>query len=701
MQVIIAEKPSMGRAIADALGGGSSQSGYIKGAGWVVTWCAGHLMELQDPKEVNPKWAAWKEEGLPIPITKDWPVKCSSNGERQMKVLKSLITNKETKEIVHAGDPGREGQMIVDEILEHLGTSKPVKRILLTSLDAQSIQRAYKNLHDNAEFAAVYAAAKGRALADFSIGINMTRASTIKARKSGAQSILSVGRVQTPTLGLIVARDREIASFKPYDFFTPQIKLRCEPSFTATWLAPEDHDLTDANGRILNKKDAESLIEKCEKSARVEKVEYKEKKQAPTLPFSLSALQTKASKDFGLTAARTLEIAQKLYEQKYTTYPRTDSQYFPNEQFGEAEGILKKLVPVISYAADADATKKSKAWNSQKITEHHAIMPTGQVPSQLTDEEQKIYMAVVQSYVMQFYPEYRYGEQQILLSAGAEHWKYKGKADIDIGWRVVLGGQAKKSSLPSVNDGDFLNILEGGVLSSKTTPPAYFTDGTLIGAMTNVHKYVTDPTTKKRLRDVAGIGTEATRANVLETLIKRGYIARDKGKIKSTDLGQVLIDSMPSALIDPGTTAVWEQQLEDIAKGHKPLGEFIKRQQDALPQMIADVFQNAKFTSAFKGTGYPCPHCGQPMRRLKSKDGKGYYWACFSEAHEKPHFAPDVKGKPAKPKVYPCPKCKEPMRRLKSKDGKGHYWACFSSSHPKPYFAPDVKGKPGQPKRRA
>jgi DNA topoisomerase-3 len=693
------------------VGGATPRDGHITCKnGDLVTWCAGHLLRQAEPHEVNPRWKKWSFDTLPITVpATGWASVPQKSASKQLGVIKRLLADRAVTVVVHAGDPGREGQLIVDEVLNYFGNRKPVQRVQLTSLDVKSITKALGALRDNKEFAPVCEAAEGRALADMLVGMNMTRAVTMCASKQGVDGgVLSVGRVQTPTLGLVVARDREIETFIPTDFFVPSIVANhMKGDFSATWMPRDDFLGLDSENRIVDRRVAEELVTKAKgQTGQVIQASYTEKSQGPTLPYSLSALQSEASSKFGFTASRTLELAQSLYERRYTSYPRTDSRYLPEEQFGEASEILANLAKYgLDAAAKATPSLRSKAWNTAKITEHHAIIPTGEVPSGLSDDERTLYRVIANSYIRQFFPNYRYVEQAVIVEIAGERWKGTGRQDVDRGWKSVGGSEELKAgAIPAgVRQGDSVTCTDGSVSASQTKPPSYFTDGSLIDAMTHIDRHVKDIKIKKCLKEAAGLGTEATRANIIETLVTRKYVSRKGKQLRSTEIGRTLIDNLPAPLVDPGTTALWEMALDKVANGQLPLGKFLERQQTLVPQMIKAAVEKANF-SGIAGPVYPCPECGMPLKRLKGK--KGYFWACFNdEKHQDPVFAQDIKGKPGTPRLRggdasapkaPCPEpgCGEQMIRMESRKKAGvFFWRCANSEHP---LRSDDDGKPGE-----
>ena len=634
MKLIIAEKPSLAKAIRD-----------VVGKEYTVTNAFGHILEQAEPDEytpadvpVNPKTGKkrWRLEDLPI-LPQTWIKHPKPDAKDQLMKIKGML--KEASLVVNAGDPDREGQLLIDEILEYCRYRGPVQRVWLASLDETSVKKAFANLRDNKEYRTLSQAAEARSRADWVVGMNLTRAWTIK--NSG---LLSVGRVQTPTLALVVRRDLEIEQFKPRDFFEVIANCRHQNGdFLAKWRpAANDGPGFDEEGRLVDRKLADSIAAKAAGQGKVSKYEAKDSKQSAPLPFSLSALQKAASAKFGMSANQVLETAQSLYEKKITSYPRSDARYLPEEQHGDAGRILSHLPAPDSLKGKLSANRKHPAWNTGKVTAHHAIIPTGDRATGLTDAEQKIYDLIWKSYVALFLPDYLYKAIAVVVDLGGEQWTASGRLDLDMGWKALYGASAAdddedgegdgKAKLPSMTTGDSIAGQKGEVQAKQTKPPARFTDGTMIEAMSNIHKFVTDAAAKAKLKETSGIGTEATRANVLETLVKRGFVERKGKQIISTQTGRSLVKALPADLTDPVTTARWEDHLSSIADGKLDPAKFM----GAIQQMVRD--QLGKVTAGVsvsggksgggsggtKKVGPQCPDCKTATIILKTKTGKPF-----------------------------------------------------------------------------
>jgi DNA topoisomerase-3 len=658
MRLFIAEKPSMGKEIAKNLGGKMVSQGpagkpptHIEVGSDVVTWCFGHLLEMAPPEHYSEAFKKWSFDTLPIE-PKAFELLPKSNAKGQISAIKTLL--KKATTVVNAGDPDREGQLLVDELLEHLGNTKPVQRIILQALDEASVKQALSNLQPNTapQFVGWKNAAMGRQRSDWFWGMNLTRAHTLL---SSAKGVTSIGRVQTPTLGLVVARDLAIENFRSKDFYGVSASIEgASPVFSAKW-KPSDSVSVDESGRLLDRSIAQTVCDKVQgQTAFVASFEAVDKKQSAPLPYSLSSLQLAASKKLGLGAQKVLDIAQVLYEQKLTSYPRTDCPYLPESQHSGAEQIAKCLPEMYSaLVKGANFSIKSGAWNDSKVTAHHGIIPTGQ-KANLSGDEAALYDMIVLAYLAQFYPPFVYKQTTIALEIAGEKFTASGKAPINQGWKVVFGSDETeegedKQTLPVLTPGQSLLCKSAEVEAKKTTPPLRFTEGTLIQAMTNVHQSVEDPEIKKRLKETAGIGTEATRAGIIETLKKRGFIetptsGKDKGKLVSTPTARELIAKLPDSLKSAGVTGLFEQALESVAKGETSLDVFMEKQTAFVKKYVELAKQGAP-ASKPSAPPVPCPACNKGRLRLLT-GSKGPFWGCSGFKEGCKTTFPDLDGAP-------------------------------------------------------
>lgn len=649
MKLFIAEKPSLGKAIAQHLprphkpGNGCVE---CDGGKQIVTWAFGHLFEQVEPDHYTPDDVPltpkgkkkWRWDELPI-LPEQWVLAPKDDAKAQIQIIRDLL--KKADSVVNAGDPDREGQLLVDEILEECRWTGPTQRIWLAALDEQSVQKALANLADNAGYQNLKMSAQARSRADWLMGMNLTRAFTLANKGSG---VLSVGRVQTPTLRLIADRDNTIEHFQPKDFFVPRIQCaKSGTGFWSAWQVRPDLDGVDPDGQLIDRRVADKLAAAAKAAGTATVVSYdsKEQKQQAPLGYSLAELQKVCSAKFGLSAKDVLDTAQALYEEhKCATYPRTDCRYLPEEQHGEAGRVLSGLAKLgfADLAKGADASRKSGIWNTAKVTAHHAIIPTGTMTGSLSGTAAKVFDLIVKRYLSQFYPPYVYRATKIVLDCAGEPWAASGQVPVSAGWKAVEGksvddDEEGPASLPVLTKGETLPVTDADVQAKQTKPPSRFTDGTLIEAMSNIHKFVEDPDAKAKLKETSGIGTEATRANILETLLKRGFIERKGKTMVSTAAGRALIRALPDVLTNPVTTAQWEDVLSGIAEGRVPADLFEQKQREFVTKLVG-VAKTAHIqigeARPSKGDGKPkkagpkCDACGKPTIMLKTKTGKDW-----------------------------------------------------------------------------
>ncbi len=676
----LCEKPSQGRDIGRVLGAKTKRDGYVEGPGIRVTWCIGHLLEMTEPDRYRQEWKQWKLDTLPM-VPEAWKLELTRRGSKQFKIIKELLNG--VNEVVLATDADREGETIGREVLEHCRYRGKISRLWLSALDDASIRKALASLWPGQKTEPLYQAGLGRSRADWLIGMNLTRAYTIIGRQGGYDGVLSVGRVQTPTLKLVVDRDRQIENFKPVDFFDVIALHRvARGAFSAKWIPPKQH--ADEEGRCLDRTIAEAVVQKVQRQiGKVTKAETKRVKEPPPLPLELSTLQQEASRRWGLSAKKTLETAQSLYEKhKAVTYPRTDCRFLPTEQFKDAHKVLQsiagsdlRMAPLVKLS---DPEIRSKAWNDKKITAHHAIIPTAAKVNtdRLTREEAFLCDLIRRHYLAQFFPPYEFDKTVIDTLVQSESFRATGRVERAPGWKQVLtkpkkgkdeGDEEDAQNLPAARSGEDARIEKAELIAKQTSPPNRYTEGTLIQAMKSVGKRVEDSRLRKILRDTSGIGTEATRASIIETLIKRCLLIKEgKKNLVSMPAGRVLVDSLPHSVTDPATTAVWEQTLDDIASSSSSLAEFMGKSELWLNKLIGNVKKRQEMgINPFKGLtelravnvgnkkrsrrsstrklpaktpsapdpSRPCADCGRPMVRRKSK--RGWFWGCsnFPKCH--------------------------------------------------------------------
>lgn len=605
MILYIAEKPSLGRAIAAVLPKPQyKEKGFIRLAnGDVVSWCIGHLLEQAEPQDYHPDYKRWQAAQLPI-VPDKWLLKVRKSAEQQLNVIKKLL--KQADSLVHAGDPDREGQLLVDEVLAYCGVSQDklasTQRLLISDLNPAAVKRALSQLKPNRDFIPLSTSALARSRADWLYGLNMTRAYTLQGQKAGYNGVLSVGRVQTPLLGLVVKRDQDIADFiaKPFYQVLAELETEQRERFTALWqpssaCAPWQDD----EGRVLVKALAEKVQQKiCQQPAIVSKLEHKEAKQAPPLPFNLSALQIEAAKRYSMTAQQVLDSCQQLYEKhKLITYPRSDCRYLPKEHLKQVKALCQAVAvnePELALAVQqADTTLISKAWNDAKVEAHHAIIPTEKrmLASRLSMAEQRLYQMIARQYLAQFYPPFCYRDTRAEVTIAGGCFVAKARVERSAGWKNLFrqpgdnttdstADEAERSqlqnTLPELTPGQSLQCTDARVLEKTTSPPQAFTDATLLAAMTGISRYVTDDTVRKILRDTDGLGTEATRAGIIELLFKRGFLQRSGKQIHATAAGIALINALPAVAVMPDMTARWEAALNAICQRQQSYQAFMQ-----------------------------------------------------------------------------------------------------------------------------
>ena len=660
MRLFIAEKPSVGRELSQVLPNSQNakrHDGYIVQGDDVITWAFGHMLEQVEPGDYDEKYKFWRFESLPI-LPTSWKLKVKSTSAKQFKVISGLI--KKATTIVNAGDPDREGQLLIDEMLDYLGNTKPVERILLNALDEKSIRYALEHMQDNRKYQPLKDSALARSRADWLMGMNLSRAYTLEQQHMGKKVTFPIGRVKTPTLALVVHRERELQNFVPVEYYVLQVQYGHDKGdFWATWKPKDTQQGLDPDGHMLDQTILNDLRDRLMQAPEgtISLVEKKKKKEGQRLPFSLSSLQIVAGKLYNYTPQEVLDIAQKLYEKKYTSYPRSDCEYLPVNQHLDGKAILSNLVnmehkELARWAKEANPTIKSRAWNDSKVTAHHAIIPTTvRCPLHtLSKGEQNIYFLIAQAYIAQFYPEHVYEHTRIEVTHQEELFTTTGRVVIDMGWKALYkkgksteesdeNQEDEETSLPAVRKGDAVTAKDSKVDQRRTKPPSRFTSATLVQAMKEIHKYVKDEELKKQLKDVSGIGTEATRATIIEDLIhnKKNPFLKEEGKKKTllpTESAYALVDALPDSLLYPDATAQWEERLAKMSEGKEAIDVFLDDQTRFVVQLIEEVKQRvgntpkvpiAKSESVRKGSGVKRnPSTAQPIGRVcpKCKTGE-------------------------------------------------------------------------------
>ena len=687
MRLFIAEKPSVAQAIADNLGKIGNGAGVIECQNDnVITWCYGHLLALVPPEEyVGGKVQSWQ---IPV-IPQDWKLSPRQGGsEKQIRIIRELLKN--ASEVVNAGDADREGQLLVDEVLVYLGWRGKTSRLWLSSLDDESIRRSMATIKPNSVLRPVYESALARQYADWLAGMNESIAISRNLQALGIPGAWSVGRVQTPTLALLVDRHQAISDFRKQEHY--QVAAMLDGNIKAQWQIPEDL-LVD--GILIDRHEADVVAGRVtDQPCQVEKFTRKTGSKAAPMPFVLGSLQKTASSRYGLSAAQTLEAAQELYEAKLTTYPRTDCPYLPMELHGNAGNVLN----AIGFDGDGvNVNQKHAAWDTGKVEAHHGIIPTGQKSGvTLSQNAQHVFSLICESYIRLFMlPEGFESREAIFLFRSGDRFRATTRIVAEKGW-TRYGKHEDETELESVTDsalpvlsvGETRRCISVDVLIKQTTPAKPYTDGTLITAMTSIHKLVADPELKKRLRETSGLGTEATRASIIETLVKRDYAKRIKKEIHPTQRGIDLIGMVRRVapeIASPGATALQEDSLADIAASRTTMADFMAGQIQTVQRLTGALLKGKLVDTVIPYS--ECPACGGVRcLKLTSKAGKPYHRcpdcnAAFADKDGKPGIrfessASDAESKPDQPAPDPgprCPSCKKDTRRKVTKTGKPYY----------------------------
>ncbi len=585
MRVCIAEKPSVAKEIASIIGAKSRMDGYYEGNGYQVTWTFGHLCTLKEPHDYSPQWKSWDMRELPMLPDRFGIKLIDDNGvKKQFGIIEKLVNNAD--EVINCGDAGQEGELIQRWVLSKAGNNKPLKRLWISSLTEEAIREGFEHLREGHDFDNLYAAGSARAIGDWLLGMNATRLYTLKYGQN--KQVLSIGRVQTPTLSLIVKRQLEIGNFKPEPYWELKTKYR-EVIFSAT------------SGRFASEEEASvQLKEISGHEFYIVSYEKKTGSEAPLRLFDLTSLQVDGNRKYGFTAEETLKLIQSLYEKKLTTYPRVDTTYLSEDIYPKVPGILEKLTSYQEFTApllNAKIKKTPKIFDNQKITDHHAIIPTGVLSSSLTPDERKIFDMVARRFISVFYPDCKVSNVIVLGEANRVEFKVTGKQILEPGWRVVYKEDAGKASadeniLPLFQKGEH-GPHEPELGEKMTQPPKHYTEATLLRAMETAGKNVDDDELRDLLKQ-NGIGRPSTRANIIETLFRRKYIYRDKKKIVANPTGIELIQIIENELLKSAElTGQWEKKLRQIEEGKYEISAFMAEMKEMVTEIVRQVKQSA------------------------------------------------------------------------------------------------------------
>lgn len=639
MKVCIAEKPSVAKDLAEVLGARQKMNGYYEGNGYQVTWTFGHFCTLKEPHDYTDRWKTWRLEELPM-IPPNFGIKLIDNEgvRRQFSVIESLVANCE--EVINCGDAGQEGELIQRWVLLKAKCKVPIRRLWISSLTTQAIKEGFQSLRESARYDNLYAAGSARAIGDWLLGMNATRLFTTRYGKGGV--VLSIGRVQTPTLAMIVQRHKEIMAFVVEEYWELKTIYR-ETEFTATIDRLKSLDKAEKGVAYLVNHPFE-----------VTSFDAKEGREGNPRLFDLTSLQVEANKKYAFSAEDTLRFIQSLYEKKLVTYPRVDTTYLSEDLHPKVEGILQQLTPYAQFTESllqAPIPKLKTVFDDQKVTDHHAIIPTGVYPVALPTDEKRIYDLIARRFIAVFYPECKVSTTTVLGKVGEIEFKATGKQILDPGWRVLYAHEKKESAeeekvMPVFEVGE-TGPHEPRVHHGKTSPPKYYTEATLLRAMETAGKQVDDEEVRELLKD-NGIGRPSTRAAVIETLFKRKYIEKKKKNIIATQTGIDLIDTIQSELLKSAElTGQWERKLRLIEKGEYALETF----KQELTQMVADLTNEVK-TGAFRVISVADPAVAETAKS-KPREPRAKKEAVDIQAQQCPKCRQKtlIKGKTA----YGCP----------------------------------------------
>ena len=572
MICVLAEKPSVARDIARVLGANTPGKGCLKGGGYVVTWAVGHLVTQVNPEEIDARWKTWRQDALPM-LPENIPLKVIAQSRDQFQCVKTILNAPQVDSVICATDAGREGELIFRRIYQMAGCRKPFRRLWISSMTEEAIAEGFANLRDGADYDGLYASALCRSDADWLVGMNGSRAFTLRY-----DSLLSVGRVQTPTLSILVKRALEILNFVPENYWEVQADFG---GYRGTWIDK------DGKTRIPDEKTAKEIVSAVTgREGEVLEVSTERKRVPPPLLYDLTTLQREANARYGFTAQKTLNLAQALYEKhKLLTYPRTDSRYLSHDMRPKVQGILKGMpepLRALVLSPDKAVDPGKRVYDDAKLTDHHAIIPTGRRPGTLTADEQKLYEMVARQLIAAFYPDMEYDAMSAVTGVGEHKFLSRGRAVIAQGWQAAnppLRSKPKKGeeeqALPQLQKGQRVPVKSAKAVAKKTTPPSPYTENTLLAAMENAGKFVENEELRRQMKE-RGLGTPATRAAIIERLIAVDYVRREKKALIPTDKGIRLIAVAPEQLSSPETTGRWEKGLSDIAAGKMDPNRFMQ-----------------------------------------------------------------------------------------------------------------------------
>lgn len=728
MRLFIAEKPDLAKAIVEGLGGGTRKDGYYQCGNDLVVPCFGHMLQLMDPEDYDERYAVWRMGDLPVSHI-PWHKKPSgdSGSKAQLNIILDLL--KKATSVVHAGDPDDEGQLLVDEILEYANVALPVQRILINDNTTAAVKKSLASMRDNKEFAGLSAAAEARSVGDQLYGYNLTRAYTLAAREKGYQGVMSVGRVQTPVLGMVVRRTRAFkAHVKAYYYnVTGQFDV-AGVAFPARYQVVES-DSVDEKKRLISEAEANSIADAVKgKPARIVTAATAHKETHPPLPYNLLKLQTDASRKYGYKPDETLAITQSLREKhKLITYNRSDCEYLSDEMHEAAAGVLSsiaKTAPLLAVVAQrGDPTIKSRAFNSAKVSAHHGIVPTQTVAdmSNLSDAEQKIYLLIARAYIAQFWPKQQFDRTDLLVECEGHRFAVRSDVTTHAGWLALYRNDVGNEDLEgdenavavdirAVREGQDGTCTSAEAVEQETKPQPLYTIATLLTDLTRVAKYIRDERLRKLLLDKdkgkegehGGIGTPATRHSIIATLFERSYFIEQGKNILPTKTAEEFYDALPDKAKFPDMTALWHEQQKAIQAGERDTVSFVMELMEYVGGEVAEVKRTGLNINVEM---YPCPTCKKALMRVKKKDKNEYFWGCSGFAEGCKYACEDKAGKPV-PKVaakvsdvHKCGACGKGLSRRPSAKKKGAFWWTCSGYPDCKQSYNDAKGKPDFSKR--
>lgn len=710
-KLFITEKATLARAIAGVLPlPRTSHEGYLScGDDVVITWCFGHLLEQAEPERYDTEYRHWRLDALPI-IPQQWQLVPRERGRQQLDIIEQLLAGAE--QVVHAGAPDREGQLMIDEILHYLENSKPVQRLLLNDLNPDAIRRALAALADNHDFRHLSTSALARTRADWLYGLNMTRAYTLLGHRSGYEGVLSVGRVQTPVLGMVVERDATIEHFRPHTYYEVQVDIEMADNSSlackARWLPADPSLLLDDEGRVLDNKVCAYVVDHVlNKPGVVISKTLQQKSLPPPLPYNLSALQIDAARQHGYSALDVLQACQSLYEKhRLITYPRPGSRFLPLDLFDEVNPILDAIAfnerSLAKAVAAADSWERNAAWDDSRCGSCHAIIPTAiQVENPgLTEMESALYRMICRQFLAQFYSPFRYEDAVACFEVNSFRFEATGRYLLGSGWKVLYGEaeEALSSALPPFREGDSVFCFAAETRKVATRPPRRFTDASLMEAMTSIRQHIRNPAVAARLDDNDAIGTDATRARIIHNLLERGFLVKGNKTLISTRTGRDLVAALPSAAVTPDATALSEKALKAMAAGREDYHVFMKAMEEQVTALVDEARHQARIEihTADETLGlvsserYWCPACKSALLR-KSASGR-FFWGCSAYPSCKLSL-PDREGKPvfdrhdtprkvkSEQRILEgrvCPDCGKPLARRKGRHG----WFAGCTAYP-------------------